>query len=59
MAALATWWMQSPESQQQFVEYLAKVYAGDAEPATLATLSGKTYVALDAEFREFLEQLPE
>jgi hypothetical protein len=59
MAALATWWMQTPERQQEFVEYLAKVYAGDAEPATLAALSGKTYAALDAEFREFLEQLPE
>lgn len=59
MAALATWWMQTPEGGQCFVDYLGKVYAGAAEPATLATLSGKTYAVLDAEFREFLEHLPD
>lgn len=57
-AGLSAFLMSNNERQARFVEYLRQIYATQAEPATLSTLCGKPYAELDAEYRQFLENLP-
>lgn len=58
-AGLSAYLMSTPEQQAKYVEYLRQVYTGEAEPATLSTFCGKSYKQLDADYRQFLEKLPE
>lgn len=53
-AALATFFMATPDRHRVFVEYLRRFYAGKTDPGTLSELTGKTYPELDTEFREFM-----
>ena len=57
-AGLATFFMSEPPRRAKFVEYLRLLYLGQAEPSSLASLTGKTYAQLDSEYHHFLEQLP-
>lgn len=58
MAGQATWLMSSPDTAVDFTRYLQQVYAGQVEPATLATELGQTYSELDAAYHDYLSQLP-
>jgi hypothetical protein len=40
------------------MSYLEAVYTGEDTPQTLAQLTGKSYVELDREYHQFLEELP-
>jgi hypothetical protein len=42
--------------REAFVAYLARVYAGTADPDTLARLCGTSYADLDAEYRRFMSR---
>lgn len=44
--------------REPLVRYLAAVYAGRDDAKSLATLTGRSYAELDAEYREFIESLP-
>jgi len=58
-AGLATYFMATPDRRGRFVEYLRQIYANRAEANSLSEQMGKSYAQLDAEYREFLESLPE
>ncbi|MCE2728180.1 MAG: hypothetical protein LW698_15665 [Planctomycetaceae bacterium] len=42
--------------REAFVEYLARVYAGTADPETLSRLCRQKYADLDAAYRRHLSQ---
>ena len=44
--------------REAFVEYLARVYAGTADPDTLARLCGREHPELDAEYRAYMQGRP-
>ncbi|QDU55493.1 hypothetical protein [Aeoliella mucimassa] len=56
--ALAAFCLQTPPRHRSFVEYLQQVYAGKDDSTTLAELMGASYPELDAEFQQFVRQLP-
>lgn len=44
--------------RESFVEYLARVYSGTADPNTLARLCRRSYPELDAEYKEYMKTTP-
>jgi len=58
IAGLADFFMngQRGRYREAFVEYLARVYAGTADPETLSRLCRQKYADLDAAYRRHLSQ---
>ncbi len=59
MAGQAAFLMFDVGRRGAMVAYLKEIYTGNADPASLANLTGQSYASLDAQYREFLEQLPQ
>lgn len=55
-AGLGHFFVQTPEFRPAFVAYLGQIYAGRAEPATLAELTGRDYAELDTQYEAFLRE---
>jgi len=60
LAGLSAFLMDAREARyrEPLVRYLTAVYAGRDDPQSLATLTGRSYGGLDAEYRQFIESLP-
>ncbi len=60
-AGLAHFFMHYDDGRYRdaLLAYLTAVYTGEDHPQLLAELTGKSYSELDAEYRKFLQELPE
>jgi hypothetical protein len=59
MAGLASYLMDEPQRHAAWVAYLRKIYLNQADMATLTTLTGQTYAEMEADYRAYLQRLPE